>query len=225
MKLLRIDKVLIILLMNLFISIAYSQEGSPFLTDFASDDESLNENYSLCLDKNGVLVIANRKGILTYDAEEWKLVKTPELPLIVAVDPNSDSVFVGCRNNVGYLSKNQMGEYEYISLAGKEAGTVVQIEFLNNYVYFLSSSVITRINLRELTEVKYWKSKGQNAFNSMFVLDDRLLIDVSGRGLQTFDNNNKTLFTVLEKFQLSGGINFVLPYDEDNVLIGASDNK
>jgi serine phosphatase RsbU (regulator of sigma subunit)/ligand-binding sensor domain-containing protein len=225
MKLLRINRILVFLLLNLFVSTINSQEGSPFLTDFLSDDESLNENYSLCLDKNGVLIIANRKGILTFDAEEWKLVKTPELPLIVSTDPNSDFVFVGCRNNVGYLSKNQMGEYEYSSLAGKEAGTVVQIEYLNSYVYFLSSSVITRINQHDFTEVKYWKSKGLSAFNSMFVLDDRLLVDVNGRGLQSFDKSNKTLQAVLEKFQLSGSINFVLPYDEDNVLIGASDNK
>ena len=65
----------------------FAQNGSPFITNFYTDDVTLNENYSICQDKEGLMIIANRKGILTFDAEEWKLVKTPELPMVVKFDP------------------------------------------------------------------------------------------------------------------------------------------
>jgi len=200
-----------------------AQEGSPFQTDYFTPDESLNENYSICQDKEGVLIIANRKGVLTFDVEEWKLIKTPELPTVVAFDPKSEIVFVGCRNNAGYLQKKQTGDYEYISIASKEAGTISQIAFLKNNVFFLSQSVITRFNTRDFKETHYWKSKTNSAFMSMLVFKEKLLIDIAGSGLQELDD--KGLHPFLSDFSLNGRIIFNLPYDENSLLVGASDNK
>ena len=200
-----------------------AQEGSPFITDFTSADESLTENYSICHDKDGVLIIANRKGILSFDAQEWKLIKTPELPLVVASEPNSNLVFVGCRNNIGFLRKNLLGEYEYISLGGKGAGNVSQIAFANHNIYFLSPTTISRVNLHYFKEVHTWKSKTGNLFNSLLVFKDRLLVDISGAGLQTPEDNGMQPF--LANFSLNGTIIFSLPFDDNTLLIGASDNK
>ncbi len=200
-----------------------AQEGSPFQTDFTSTDESLNENFSICTDREGVLIIANRKGILTFDAEEWKLVKTPELPLVVKSEPKSNQVFVGCRNNIGILRKNEMGEYVYISIVGKEAGAVTQIEFIKNYAYFLSQSVLSRINMRDLNDVKHWHSKTGSMFISLMVLNNKLLVDAAGAGLQIPEDKGMQPF--LTNFPLSGSIVFSLPYDENTLMIGSSDNK
>lgn len=213
---------LLFLLPSLF-QIAWSQEGSPFITNFSSNDESMNENYSLCLDKNGVLLIANRKGILIYDASDWSIVKTTELPLIVSPDPEGELIFTGLRNGIGYLKKNQFGNYAFTQLAGKEAGIVTQIVFVKNYVYFLSQSVLTRINTQDLTEIRYWKSKSQKPYNNLIVFNSDLLIDISGEGLKKVEGNNLTTFN--QSFALNGKIIFSLPYDSRNILIGASDNK
>jgi serine phosphatase RsbU (regulator of sigma subunit)/ligand-binding sensor domain-containing protein len=200
------------------------QEGSPFLTNFTSDfDESLTENYSICNDRDGVLIIANRKGILSFDAEEWKLIKTPELPLVVAIGTQGNLVYVGCRNNIGFLRKNLLGEYEYVSIAGKEAGVISQIAFANHNIYFLSQTALTRVSIQNFKEVQYWKSKTGNPFNSLLVLNDKVLVDVSGVGLQM--PADKGMQTYLSNFSLNGSIIFSLPFDENNLLIGASDNK
>ena len=63
-----IISILLVFILTSGYQIAICQDGSPFITNYSSNDESMNENYSLCLDKNGVLLIANRKGILVYDA-------------------------------------------------------------------------------------------------------------------------------------------------------------
>lgn len=200
---------------------ANAQDGNPFQTNFISEDESMNENYSICNDKEGMLIIANRKGILTFDAEEWKLVQTPELPIIVNADPKSNLIFVGCRNSIGYLSKNHFGDYEYMPIAGSQVGVVVQIIFAENFVYFLSPTCITRVNIHDFKDVLYFKSK--SSFNAMFPLKDKLLVDVAGIGLEKL--NDKGLEPYLKDFPLSGKILFALSYDENSALIGASDNK
>jgi serine phosphatase RsbU (regulator of sigma subunit)/ligand-binding sensor domain-containing protein len=202
----------------------YCQEGSPFLTTFTSDDASLNENYSICQDANGVMIIANRKGILTFDADEWRLVKTPELPLVVASEPGSSIIFVGCRNNIGYLKKNLLGEYEFVSLASLETGSVTQILFHKNYFYFLSTSNITRINLNKYEDREQWKSKTDNPFLSLFVLNSKVWIDIFQSGLHNF-NGNKLEPVLNTGFSLNGRIVFALPYDDNALLIGGTDNK
>ncbi len=211
---------LVLLIQGLTIN---AQEGSPFLTDFKSTDESLTENNSICNDKDGVLIIANRKGILTFDAEEWKLIKTPELPLVVASGPTGNLVYVGCRNNIGFLRKNLLGEYEYVSLSGKETGAVSQIAFADHNIYFLSQTVLTKVSMQDFKDVHYWKSKTGNQFNSLLVLKDKLLVDVSGAGLQTPEDKGMEPF--LTNFPLNGSIIFSLPYDDNTLLIGAADNK
>ncbi len=223
MKLLRLKIIAILFSLVSTIFPINAQEGSPFQTDFNLQDESQRDNYSICQDNAGVIIIANRKGILTFDAEEWKLVKTPELPIVVSFDPQSGLVFVGCRNNIGYLFKNNLGDYEYKSMAGTESGTVTKIAFTKKYVWFLSQSVLTKFNSGELKDVRYWKSKPGAPFLSMMVLKDKLLVDVASGGLQSPED--KGMQVTLNTFSLSGNIIFSLPFDNNNLMLGASDNK
>jgi serine phosphatase RsbU (regulator of sigma subunit)/ligand-binding sensor domain-containing protein len=199
-----------------------AQEGSPFLTNFSPDDESLTENYSLCLDLNGQLVIANRKGVIIYDGNEWKIEKTPELPLAVALSPGEKDILVGCRNAIGYLNKNQIGEYEYNQIAGSESGLVTQIIIQNSDAYFLSQTTISRVNTTDFKDIKTFKSEVGKPFQHMMLLNNEILVDVMGKGLMVLGKNG--LSSKDEKFPLSGKILFNVAYNAKSTLIGASDN-
>ena len=214
----------LVIFFNLFIAqTIHAQEGSPFQTNFISNDESMAENYSICYDKEGMVIVANRKGILTFDANEWKLIQTPELPISVAFEPTTGTVFVGCRNSIGYLVKNKFGDYEFIKIAGNEAGVAIQIAFVGNYVYFLSPTVITRVDKNNLKNIQFWKSKPKNPFNTMFELNGKLLVDVAELGLEQADNSGLKPF--MNNFPLTGKVLFSIKYDTNTTLLGASDNK
>jgi serine phosphatase RsbU (regulator of sigma subunit)/ligand-binding sensor domain-containing protein len=213
----------VVLMLFCFPVLISAQEGSPFITNFAPDDESLNENYSLCQGKDGVLVIANRKGIIVFDGDEWKIVKTPELPLTLALSSVGDEIFVGCRNAIGYIRKNYLGEYEYSQIAGKEAGLVLQIVILGNDAYFLSQSAITRIKIDNFKDIKYFRSTTNKPFQYMMVLNNELLVDVFEEGLQLISKD--AIKPKLATFPLSGKIIFNVTYNDKTALIGASDNK
>ena len=221
-----INYVIAILLLAAFSTFLPAQEGSPFLTNFSPDDETLTENYSLCLDANGELIIANRKGIIIYDGNDWKPIKTPELPLSVALSPyvqeSGQDILVGCRNAVGYLNKNKLGEYEFNQIAGKESGFVTQIIIQNQVAYFLSQTTITQVNTANYKEIKTFKSEVGKPFQHMMLLNNELLVDILGKGLMVLGKDGLT--PKLEKFTLSGKILFNVAYNEKSTLIGASDN-
>ena len=137
----------IVFLLTIGIS-AYNQEGTPFLTNFYTSEQSLNENYSITQNKEGVMVLANRKGILVFDADEWQLVKTPEVPYVVSAEPTTGIVYVGCNNDFGYLKKSETGGFEYVSLKNDKAtaSTYAQIAFNEKNVYYLSPVSVVCVN-------------------------------------------------------------------------------
>ena len=205
-------------------SVAKSQDGSPFQTDFKPDDESLKkDNYSICQNNEGVIIIANRKGILTFDAQEWRIVKTPELPLVVGLDPKSKKIFIGCRNSAGYLSKSQTGEYIYNEIAKNKAGTVLQIVFSGEYVYMLSQTAITRYNPSKSNDIVFWESTADKHFSFMFEVNGKLYTDILGEGLKIVTENGLKPSNIA--FPLSGRINFSAEFDKQSVLLGTIDNK
>jgi serine phosphatase RsbU (regulator of sigma subunit) len=221
-KLLRIFKM--ILIVQLILStVVLAQEGNPFQTNFVPEDESLNENYSICQDKEGVMIIANRKGIVTFDAYDWKIIKTPELPLVLAKNPKNDIVYTGCRNSIGYLSKNNLGDYEYNEISKENVGVVLQIAFSDNYVFFLSQTALTRYNSSNPKDITFWKCKTNQPFTFMFEFNGKMYIDQAELGLQMVSKSELTLSN--KSFPLSKRMVFTVEYDKQNVLLGTSDNK
>jgi serine phosphatase RsbU (regulator of sigma subunit) len=200
-----------------------AQEGNPFQTNFIPEDESLNENYSICQDNEGVMIVANRKGIISFDGSDWKIIKTPELPLVVAKNPANNIIYVGCRNSIGYLSKNNLGGYEYIQIASENVGVVLQIVFVGKHIYFLSQTSITGLNYEKSNELISLKNPEKEAYNFMFEFKGQLYVYQSNKGLQLLHENSTTKTII--PLSISKSFVFSAEYDKQNILLGTSDNK
>jgi serine phosphatase RsbU (regulator of sigma subunit)/ligand-binding sensor domain-containing protein len=223
MKYLRLSlSILAVLLLSLHLT---AQNGSPFITNFYTEDASLNENYSICQDKDGVIVIANRKGILTFDAEEWKLIKTPELPMVVAFDAGSNMVFAGCRNNIGYLQKSVTGEYGYKPLLNEPIGNILQVCFTKDYACFLSSFGITIVDKQKQRVLKNISNKTDFVVNKLLCLNNQLFANIAGKGLFLLKDSVLTPYLDKKTFPLNDKILVSVPYDSKTLLVGCSDNK
>jgi hypothetical protein len=214
---------LIVSLIVVFYQYSIAQQGAPFITNFYTENESLNENFSIAEDKDGVIIIANRRGILTFDAEEWHLIKTPEIPLTVALNPIGGQVFVGCRNSAGLLVKNQTGDYEFQSLKSTTTGVVTQILFTTGLAYIISSEFITSVNLKTLAIESQIEADKDKAFLVAFVNNNKLFVDYQQLGLMTIESQE--LKQIKTKFDLSGRLTFTAKFDANTTLLGASDNK
>ena len=83
----------------------FSQEGSPLLSHYQESREARNQSWAICQDDNNVMLFANRRGILSYDGEEWNSISLPIVPFAIASNPFDKKVYVGGDNNYGYIEK------------------------------------------------------------------------------------------------------------------------
>ena len=63
-----------------------------------------------------VMLFANRKGILTFDGEEWQTIRIPAIPYSMQINPEDGKIYIGGDSSFGYLEKSETGGYRYISL-------------------------------------------------------------------------------------------------------------
>lgn len=72
-----------------------AQEGAPLLIHFKESREIENQNWAICQDVNHVMIFANRKGILTFDGQEWLSVRIPTMPFAMKADPADGKIYIG----------------------------------------------------------------------------------------------------------------------------------
>lgn len=118
MKLLFLSKSFLLNIMFIGLTISsYSQNFSPDIENYSIEDyQADNQNWGIDVDENGVVYIANNKGLLRYNGQSWKLLKLPKKTIIRSVFCDGDKIFTGSYEEFGFWKANHYGIYEYTSL-------------------------------------------------------------------------------------------------------------
>jgi serine phosphatase RsbU (regulator of sigma subunit)/ligand-binding sensor domain-containing protein len=204
----------------------FAQSGNPFITNFLLSDYIDKENWSIVQDNNGVMLFANRKGILCFDSEEWSLVRTPNFPYTLVKDDKSEKIFVGCRENFGYIQKTDTGRYIYHSLSEKytEIGDIRNIVVAGDYVYFVSDLSLTRIEKNDLTRQKHWQAGEINSFMGLFGINNKAYINIYPKGLFEIGKDTFNFIAGTEALALSEVILSISTNNNANI-IGTNRNE
>ncbi|UOY05849.1 Two component regulator three Y domain-containing protein [Muricauda sp. SCSIO 64092] len=80
------------------------------------DYKGAGENWDLTTNEQGELFVANNKGMLHFDGEEWNLYKLPNNTIIRSILSHGDRIYTGSYEEFGYWKKNGDGLFEYHSL-------------------------------------------------------------------------------------------------------------
>lgn len=80
------------------------------------DYKGASKNWDLSANEKGELFVANNKGLLHFNGEQWKLNKLPNSTIIRSVKSVGDRVYTGSYEEFGYWKKNETGGMEYTSL-------------------------------------------------------------------------------------------------------------
>ena len=210
----------------LFISISgWSQEGSPLLTHFKESTEIENQSWSICQDEDRVMLFANRKGILSFDGEEWLPLKIPIIPSVIRKNPFDGKIYVGANNNYGLIEK-QSGSYRYINLSvdSTDIGMVSKIIFNDSIVWFYGEKTISRYNSKtNQTELRLISGKG-SSFSGMFTTPENTYVISGNNGMEVFKDNSLNPLNINDPVSRKSVL-FSLPYSNESVLIGFSDGK
>ncbi|MCU0472322.1 MAG: SpoIIE family protein phosphatase [Bacteroidales bacterium] len=215
-----------LLCISFILQVLEAQQGSPLLTHFAEDRNIENQSWAICQDDNQVMLFANRKGINTFDGEEWKSVKILTIPYAMQKNPADNRIYIGGENNYGYLEKTLGGSYKYNSLStdSSETGLTTRIFFSDKGVWFYGEQSIIRYNPETNRPDLRFDSEPGNPFTGMIVTPSNIFINVRNKGL--FRIESDTLFPIVTGYLTEKlDILFALPYNKNLVLAGLSDGN
>jgi len=203
-----------------------AQEGAPLLTHFKESREIENQSWAICQDINHVMLFANRKGILSFDGQDWLSVRIPTIPFSMQSNPADGKIFIGGDNSYGFMEKDMMGSYKYVSLSGdtSDIGIITRIVFNDSVAWFYGEQSVSRYNLENGKLELRLNSKDDNPFTGMFVTPKNTFINVLNKGLYRLESD--TLFPIVTGYLTEKvDILFSLPYNNSMVLVGLSDGK
>jgi len=211
----------LLLFSQVVISLLRGQDGAVPLSHFRESREIENQSWAICQDGEGIMLFANRRGIMTFDGQEWNFIRMPAVPYSIYYSAVNNRVYAGCENNYGFLEKDDKGFYTYTSLSGDsvEVGLVSRINITDSTIWFYSESVISRHNLKTSQLEKRFKSEVTRPFTGMFLTPINAFINVASKGL--FRVEADTLFPIVTGYLLEDEeVLFSLPYNNKMVLLG-----
>lgn len=165
----KLPALLCILLSNLI----FAQKGDFLLKHhFPTQPNIDNTNFEIISDNNGLICLANRAGVLTYDGDTWDFFETPSAALSIDID-STNTIYVG---SIGTFGKIDFQKNEISFRALIETDTISDLFFqtktLNDYVYYLGNHSLG-IYDKQKEEVKLINGN----FINLFELDDELFIN------------------------------------------------
>ncbi|NMC40637.1 MAG: hypothetical protein GYA43_05615, partial [Bacteroidales bacterium] len=169
---------------NLQVSL-FSQTGSPLLTHYRESRDAENQNWAISQDENNLMMFINRRGVLTFDGQNWNLVKIPVIPYTIKFNPEINTTFIGGENSYGYIEQDEKGFYNYFQLSDDSVnhGPVTGIYFSGSSVYFYGDNSVSRFNLEAGKNDLYIGRRGNNPFSGMIITPKNVFMNVYGEGL------------------------------------------
>ncbi len=150
------------------------------------------QNWDMVQDSRGVIYVANRNGVLTYDGFDWLLTPNSlETPLRSIAITEDDVVYVGSVGEFGVLVADSIGNPAYKSLSGNLDDVISDVwetHTTSSYVYFATRNRIYVLNRRNdrLTSI----NPPQNGFQRSFKVHNKIYVGVSTRGLYQVDGDS-----------------------------------
>ena len=213
----------IILLIDLFPTGSQGQGlGSPFITNYSPDQYSGGaQNWCLQQDNRGVMLIGNSQGIIEYDGISWRATPMPNKSAVRSISIDDEGlIYIGAKNDLGYLSYDSVNNTQFISLKNKLDSTyhnfndVWDIFITNHGIYFCTYDYIFK-----------WESQKFKAilpvsgFHRAFLVNDMIYVRDRENGLFKVENDELIPVPAGKRFE-EESIYFMLPISNRDILIG-----
>ncbi|MCV9385534.1 helix-turn-helix and ligand-binding sensor domain-containing protein [Reichenbachiella ulvae] len=161
-------------------------KGKPRVIHYSKEDyNSDSQFWCMAQDDEGVLYFGNNDGVAIYDGEVWTLVKVPNGSTVRGLKYASDGyVYVGGYDELGRLSRNEYGKYEYESLLhllrteDQTFNDVWQIEESNGFVIFRSFKRLIAIKNKQAVTIP-----AEGRFDYLGIIEKQLFA-VDGWGIK-----------------------------------------
>jgi serine phosphatase RsbU (regulator of sigma subunit) len=203
-----------------------AQDGSPFISQVDPGNSYDRQIFDIEHDNDQVMYFATRRGIYTWDSETKGLLRLPAIPLSIELDSVSGHIYTGCRNNIGYISKKDNGQLNYIQFL---AGLVFPDEYYmitqdRSFVYFAGGRNLYRFSKKNEEDYLHYQPDSVASFTGFFNFSGKTFINIYGYGI--YEITDSTL--LLKDFTnapVNSEILFSIPFRDRKILIGTDENR
>jgi signal transduction histidine kinase/ligand-binding sensor domain-containing protein/response regulator of citrate/malate metabolism len=203
-----------------------SEAGLPFLRNYAPRDYGAHgQNWVVVQDPRGVIYAGNNDGVLEFDGERWRLIRTAQRTIVRALAAAPDGrIYVGGLGEIGMLEADAQGQMHYVSLMDRLAPEDRRFDDVHHVfvhgqdIYFATYARLIRLRG---DHARAWVP--DRAFHRAFMARDRLFIRERGRGLMRLVDDALQPVAGIEPLG-EDRIDLILPWgSNEGLLIGSRD--
>ena len=177
-----------------------AQELPPITSYSPSEYGADNQNWQSSQSDDGIIYIANNKGLLSFNGAQWHLNPSPNGTIIRSVKAIGNQIYTGAHMDFGYWEKTDTGILSYTSLKDRlqlamvEGEQIWKILSYNKKVLFQSLNGIYIYDLVGDT-INYIAINKKNAIYRLWEVDDKLLFQIENQGLFILVNGEAVLYS------------------------------
>jgi signal transduction histidine kinase/DNA-binding response OmpR family regulator/ligand-binding sensor domain-containing protein len=187
------------------------------------------QNWGMVQTNNGIIYVANHGGVLEFDGVSWRLIDVPNLTVWSLTIDEEGTIYIGGKNEIGYLAADAKGTLIYKSLRDylpdnqKDFSNVWGTYAIGKNIYFDTSTFLFR-----------W-DPGQGKlvglpcrYQAFFICAGKLFIRGEKTGLAQITQMESDGLKIVP---VPGGEEFVkkkiymmIPFDKGKLIIGTYEN-
>ena len=217
--------ILLFTILLLFKVVCFAQEVPPINTFTTEDYGAENQNWSISQGDNNFIYVANNKGLLEYNGENWNLFPTPNETIMRSVYFFEEKIYTGFYMDFGFWQKDEFGLLNYTSLVKenqiemKEDEQIWEILELDGWLLFKS---LQRIYLYNINNKEFKIIDAEYNITKLSKVENAVYFQEINKGLFMIENGAPKLVSEDEILQNNKIINIFL---RDNALLILTQRK
>lgn len=217
---------LIIIILSIY-SDVIAQKGYIYLSNYEIDEAYADAQIrSIAFDNYSSVFLANRKGVAVFNGTFWSRVQNvPANVLSLKADSTAERIYTGLKNEIGYIRRDEKGQYQYIQLKqfDENTGEFNQIVLTGEKIIFYSNTsvyIVDKLNISNATLIIADKN---DEYRGILVRKNTIYLNLKSRGVCVLNSKELIPLQGADKFRNSIVL-FSTTCNKINILIGTNDN-
>lgn len=159
--------------------------GLPMVSNYTPKTYKAGvQNWDITQDKLGFIYVANNMGVLQFDGQNWERFGASDTKIRSILQGDDGNIYIGSQADFGFLSPDQKGQLQYISLAdslpqeAKDFDETWKVFQKDGQIYFCTFKGIYVYDGRELSAIP-----SENRLDVSFLVNNEIFSYEYGKGL------------------------------------------
>lgn len=208
-----------------YIPTVFSQELPPLSSFNTHDYGGDNQNWSITQNEDKQIFVANNKGLLTFNGEDWNLYPSPNQSIIRSVHAYKSKIYSGCFRDFGYWEKDTKGIFDYHSLVDEFSISLLEDEQFWKILHFKKFIIF-----QSLDNIFIYDSELNTidlidkvpTVHKIFIIQDQIYFSSPKNGIYQITNGEAKLINDAVQFKDNLVINL---YEINNEILVQTDKS